>query len=156
MQFAVILPLFLYFAAPAPVYRGEVDLPEEVFAPDGKSIPAGKHALEVRTEGGRYTLVIAGPEKQTVTLEGLPFSELGAFVQPLVGVVLLWPAAEPTAEEARSKLSPYLTKVDWRATLRIYRSSNAQDEELRAVLADGPKRFQFTLFRSKPKPAAKP
>jgi hypothetical protein len=153
----MILPLFLFLAAPAPLYRGEVSLPQEVFTPDGKSIPPGKHPLEVRSEGGRYTLTIAGPEKENVSLEGTPFAGLGAFVRPLVGVVLLWPAAEPTAEEARSKISPYLTNVDWKATLRIYQSSNPQDEELRAVLADGSKRTQFTLFRSKPpKPATKP
>jgi hypothetical protein len=156
LQTAIVL-LFLFLAGPSLLYRGEVDLPEVVFTPDGKSVPPGKHALEVRTEDGHYALVISGPEKQSIALDGVPFSTLGPFVQPVVGVVLLWPAAEPAVEDTKSKISPYLTNVDWRATLRIYQSSNPQDEEIRAVLADGPKRMQFTLFRSKPpKPAAKP
>jgi hypothetical protein len=155
MLFQILTLLLL--AEPVPVYRGEVDLPGEVFTADGASITRGKHPLEVRMQGDRYTLVVAGPEKQSASLEGVPFTGLDWFVRPVVGTILLWSAKEPPAEESRSKLSPYLTNVDWRATLRLYRSTDPQNEELRAVLADGPKRIQFTLFSSKPaKPARKP
>src|SRR5437868_7187205 len=148
MHLSHIVSLLLFLAGAAPVYRGEVDLPAEIFTPDGSSISRGKHPLEVRKQGDRYTLVFTGLEKQAATLEGVPFTGLDSFVQPVMGTILLWPANEPTAEESRSKLSPYLTNVDWKATLRLYRSSNPQNEELRVVLADGPKRIQFTLLGS--------
>src|SRR5438105_8375448 len=123
MHLSHIVSLLLFLAGAAPVYRGEVDLPAEIFTPDGSSISRGKHPLEVRKQGDRYTLVFTGPEKQAATLEGVPFPGLDSFVQPVVGTILLWPATEPPAAASRSKLSPHLTHVDCTPPLRLYRSS---------------------------------
>src|SRR5688572_14413116 len=104
----------LLLLADAPLYVGEVDLPHGVYGPGGESIPAGKRSVEVRVNDGKYTLTFAGPEKQRVSLTGAPFTGLDSFVISVAGTILLWPYKEPPAEESRSKLSPYLTNVDWR------------------------------------------
>ena len=130
-------------------------LPHEIFAPDGASVAQGKHDFEIRAHDGQYVLAFLRPEKNSVSIPGTPHKEADSFTVPVTGTVLLWPAKQPQPEESRSKVSPYLTNLDWRATLRLYRSSNPDSNEVRAVFQEGERRIDFVLFRTKPAPSPK-
>ena len=147
------LALWLLFWADATtLYHGSLNLPLEVFTADGAPVSPGKHDLEIRHQGDRYLLAFPGPEKHLVAFPGAAYNGLDSFTIPVVGTVLLWPVKEPPPEETRSKTSPYLTNLDWHATLRIYRSSNPESGEIRAFLQEGTRHVAFTLFRTKPTP----
>jgi hypothetical protein len=153
--FLTLLSGLLFWADPVAVYRGAVVFPGDVFAPDGSSVSQGKHDFEIRVRDDRYVLAFPGPERQTVTIPGKPYKELDSFTIPVVGTLLLWPVKEPPPDESRSKTSPYLTNLDWHATLRIYRSSNPESAELRAVFQEGTRRIEFAMFSAKPPAAAR-
>jgi hypothetical protein len=143
--------------APAPIYRSEVGLPVELYTAAGTRLEAHKYQIEIRLDEGRYSLAFLENDKLIDSVPGRPPSEGAAFTVPLMGAVLLWPVDSKEKSEPKSKLSPYLTNISWRAVLRVYRSRETANREVRALMRVGEKTVEFPLYLEKPaSPAASP
>ncbi len=155
------LLLALLLSGPGqPIYRGEVRLPLELYTAGGETIPSGKHDLEIRLAGSEYLLVFVSGQKTIASIPGKAFSGTSGFNMPVVGTVLLQRVEEEKKEEKKeasemkSRISPYLTNLSWKATLRLYQAAAPSNKELRAVFRDETKRVEFALFSERP--ATKP
>jgi hypothetical protein len=124
-------------AADAVRYTGTMAVPIDLFTQDGTRIEKRKHELEVALDGDRWTLSFLLEDKDRITVKGStpvgdPFN-LPAVV-PLVGTHYLRSSAEPlkTAQErqfSKTGLPQYAEQErDWKATLRVYRSSGESGE----------------------------
>jgi hypothetical protein len=136
--------------APAPVYRSEVALPVELYTAAGTRLEARKYQIEIRLDEGRYGLAFLENDKLIDSVPGRPQSEGAAFTVPLMGAVLLWPVDPKEKGEPKSKLSPYLTNISWQAVLRVYRSRESSNSEVRALLRVAEKTVEFQLYLEKP------
>jgi len=151
------LLLALLLSGPGqPIYRGEVRLPLELYTAGGETIPSGKHDLEIRLAGSEYLLVFVSGQKTIASIPGKAFSGASGFNMPVIGTVLLQRVEEEKKEasEMKSRISPYLTNLSWKATLRLYQAAAPSNKELRAVFRDEAKRVEFPLFSERP--ATKP
>jgi hypothetical protein len=137
-------------AAPQPAYHGEVALPVELYTGSAAHLEARKYEVEIRLDEGRYALAFLDNNKLIDSVPGRPPTADSAFTVPLVGAVLLWPADDKEKAEPKSKLSPYLTNISWNAVLRIYRSRESSNKEVRALLRIGEKTVEFPLYLEKP------
>ena len=140
--------------APAPIYRSEVALPLELYTPAGTRLEARKYQIEIRQDEGRYWLAFLENGKLIDSVPGRSPSEGASFTVPLVGAVLLWPVDANEKSELKSKLSPYLTNISWRAVLRVYGSRESSKTEVRALMRVGEKTVEFPLYTEKPTPPA--
>jgi len=151
------LLLALLLAGPGQaIYRGEVRLPLELYTASGETIPSGKQDLEIRSEGTEYFLVFISGQKRIASIPGKAVNGAPGFNMPVVGTVLLQRVEEEKKEasEMKSRISPYLTNLSWKATLRLYQAAAPSNKELRAVFRDEAKRVEFPLFSERP--ATKP
>jgi len=136
--------------APAPIYRSEVPLPLELYTAAGTHLEARKYQIEIRLDEGRYSLAFLDNGKVIDSVPGQPPSDASAFTVPLMGAVLLWPVDSKEKSEPKSKLSPYLTNISWQAVLRVYRSRESSNSEVRALMRIGEKTVEFPLYLEKP------
>jgi hypothetical protein len=140
--------------APTPVYRSEIALPLELYTAAGTRLEARKYQIEIRLDEGRYSLAFLEKDKLIDSVPGRPQSEGAMFTVPVIGAVLLWPVNPKEKSEPKSSLSPYLTNISWRAVLRVYRSRESSNSEVRALLRIGEKTVEFPLYLEKPAPPA--
>jgi hypothetical protein len=142
------------------IYRGEVRLPLELYTAGGEIIPSGKQDLEIRLAGSEYLLVFVSGQKMIASIPGKAANATPGFNMPVVGTILLQRVEEEKKEEKKeasemkSRISPYLTNLSWKATLRLYQATAPSSKELRAVFRDEAKRVEFPLFSERP--ATKP
>ena len=141
---------------PATIYRSEVPLPVQLYTPAGTRLEARKYQIEIRQDEGRYWLAFLENDKLVDSVPGRSPSEGASFTVPLLGAVLLWPVESKEKSEPKSKLSPYLTNISWRAVLRVYRSRENSNSEVRALMRLGEKTVEFPLYLEKPAPVATP
>jgi hypothetical protein len=136
--------------APAPIYRSEVPLPLELYTPAGTRLEPRKYQIEIRLDEGRYSLAFLENDKVIDSVPARPPSDGSAFTVPLTGTVLLWPVDSKEKGEPKSKLSPYLTNISWRAVLRVYRSRESSNSDVRVLMRVGEKTVEFPLYLEKP------
>src|ERR1700722_17093185 len=136
--------------APAPIYRSEVPLPLALYTAAGTRLEARKYQIEIRSDEGRYSLAFLENDKVIDSVPARPPSDGSAFTVPLTGTVLLWPVDSKEKAEPKSKLSPYLTNISWRAVLRVYRSRESSNSDVRVLVRVGEKTVEFPLYLEKP------
>jgi hypothetical protein len=144
---AHLLLALLAFQA-APVYHGQVELPITLLTSSAVSLPRGKYELEVRVEKKEYTLFLK-QQKLVAAVAGKLLDGTIRSTIPLVGTILLWPN-ESDKIDTKSKLSPYLNDLSWKATLRFYKSADSASNEVQAVLIERGNRIGFSLYSAKP------
>jgi hypothetical protein len=143
-------------------YRGELQLPVDLYTSDGVLLEKGKFEIEVRYERD-YALVFAKKDKTLARVGGQTVSgeQLKEVFQgvPLIGTLRLetpepsGPAKE-TGNETPSNPSPYLRKFSWQVTLRAFEAPNKNDVVLvfrKNGTAEPPTTVAFRLFSNKPK-----
>lgn len=124
-------------ASDAARYTGTMTIPIDLFTQEGTRIEKRKYEVEVRSDGSHWTLFFLVEGKEQVVVKGSvpvgdPFN-LPAIV-PLVGTHYLRSSAEPlkTAQErqfSKTGLPQYAEQErDWKATVRVYKSSGESGE----------------------------
>ncbi|MSO23438.1 MAG: hypothetical protein EXQ58_09335 [Acidobacteria bacterium] len=114
-------------------YTGVMKLPIDLFTPEGVRIEKRKYEIEVKSDRGQWTLSFVSEGKDSLAVKGAiavgdPFI-LPAMI-PLVGTHHMRSSSEPlkTAQErqfSKTGLPQYAEQErDWKATLRVYRSSS--------------------------------
>ena len=139
MQLAFVLFGFLLATGETPTsYKGEVELPVDLYTKDHVLFSAGHCDLEVRYRNEVYSLLLS-PRNKTeapievsgTRMEGHKLSESDQII-PVVGTILM--RASTTMQEANKPLppqiAPALSRLDWKATLRMYRSSDLSGKEI--------------------------
>lgn len=139
MQLAFVLFGFLLATRDSPnSYKGEVELPVDLYTKDHVLVSAGHCDLEVRYQNEAYSLLLSHRNKTEVPTEvngtrmeaWHKLSESDQII-PVVGTILM--RASTTKQEAgkRSpKIAPALSGLDWKATLRMYSSSDLSRKEI--------------------------
>jgi hypothetical protein len=141
------------------VYKGELQLPVDLYTSEGVSLEAAKWEIEVRQENARCEFIFRKKEKIVARIGGETLAEEQlkqiAFGMPLAGTVRLEEAAAKEAGTAvSSDPSSYLMRMSWRLTLRILGPPNGNEVFLvfaKNDASDQPLKVIFRLFRSKPK-----
>lgn len=159
LRLAVLLVVFIpRLAAEKPdVYKGELQLPFDLYTSEGLQLEKGRWEIEVRQQNTRYEFIFNKKNKtvarvggDTVAEEKLKQLSLGV---PLTGTIRLEETpAEEADKEPPSDSSSYLIRLSWRVTLRVLGSPNS-NEVILSFRKDGtsepPSRVIFRLFRSK-------
>ena len=127
-------------AATAPErYTGVMTLPIDLFTQEGTKLEKGKYDIEVASDGTQWTLSFLPVGKNRIVVKGA-IATGDLFIVPalipLVGTHHMRSSSEPlkTAQErqfSRTGLPQYAEEErDWKATIRVYKSSNESGEVL--------------------------
>jgi hypothetical protein len=126
-------------AAPAVErYTGTMTLPIDLFTREGIKLEKRDYQIEVASDGTHWTLSFLPEGKDRVVVKGqIPAGDmfLGPAI-PLVGTHYMRSSSEPlkTAQErqfSKTGLPQYAEQErDWKATLRVYKSSSEPGEVL--------------------------
>jgi hypothetical protein len=148
-------------AQTAGVYKGELQLPVDLYTSEGILLEKGTFEIEVRQEKGHYALVAIKKDKVLARLRGEMVSEDESLQvsrgMPLTGTLRLEEASEgakETANESAANPSPYLSRLSWRVTLRVFEAPNKNDVVFvfrNNRSAEPSTTVTFRLFRNKPK-----
>ena len=135
----LILALFAATASPgspAPSFKGSIKFPVDLYTADGARVEKGICDVEVKQEGGQYSLVLTQGDKPIGTVKGevirADASEDPSAI-PLLGTQFLRSSADPVGTEAerhmsKTGLAQYQEETrDWKASLRIYRTQDQKD-----------------------------
>src|SRR5262245_44479836 len=120
-------------------YTGVMTHPIDLFTQEGTKLEKGKYNIEVVPDGTHWTLAFLSVGKDRVLVKGEITAGNQSIVPglvPLVGTHYLRSSSEPmkTAQErqfSKSGLPQYAEEErDWKATIRVYRSSSEPSEVL--------------------------
>ena len=143
-------------------YVSQLHLPLELYTGEGVLLEKGNYDLQLRFEKGHHSLAFLTEERMVAVVNGRTHHEDGAekWVIPVVGTIFFRSTAEPigTDEErhySKTGQAQYeYERRDWKATMRVYKSVNPGDGEIRFVFHEtGEGREQtrrdFLLFLDK-------
>lgn len=142
--------------ATATSYKGSITFPFDLYTLEGARIPKGKHTVEIGVEKKQYLLSLYSEGKMAAVIRGAQVPG-GLFTLPatvpIVGTHYLRSSADPlqTAQErqfSKTGLPQYAEETrDWKATLRVYKTSTGSVFAIFQVLEEGGKcrRVDFEL-----------
>jgi hypothetical protein len=137
-------------------YQGDIQLPVDLYTSDGVRLAQGRFDLEVRSDDGHYSLLFLDKTKTVARLSGQTVSKgpedskQSCPCVPLVGTTLLWPN-KPTEKGKTTAAAPHLPYLSWKATLRVYKSTDPSDKTVRFAFQEKQDsgqeiRVQFSLL----------
>jgi len=140
MQLVFILLGFLLSTGDYPnSYKGEVELPFDLYTKDHVLVSAGHCSLEVRYQNAAYSLILSHRNKAEALTEVIggrmerpKFSE-SHYTIPIVGTILMRASTivvKQSVEISPPRIAPALPRLDWKATLRLYKSSDPSENEI--------------------------
>lgn len=145
-----------------PLYESELLLPLDLYTNQGVLLQAGKFKLEVRLNDGHHSLVFLRQEKVVAAvLEQAPSQartdsgELPSGI-PILGTLHFAPvSSSDKKEDSKPDASEYLPRLPWKALLRVYKSENPENPEVKFVFLEREKarkllRRDFKLSLKKP------
>jgi hypothetical protein len=142
-------------------YKSDIQLPVDMYTGDGVLLQKGHFDLEVRSEGGHYSLLFLDKNKTIARLngqtvgKGLEESKDLCPCIPLLGTTLLLPNTPiEKGKGTAAAVAPRLPNLSWKATLRVYKSPNPSDKEVRFIFQEKENsgqqiRVHFRLFLKK-------
>lgn len=114
---------------PAPSFSNLIQIPVNLYSPEGVRLAKGQYNVEVKQDNGQYTIVFLQNDKAISTVKGeVPKDNAGEppTTLPLIGTQYLRSSDDPVGTEAerhfsKSGLPRYEEEMrPWKAALRVY------------------------------------